>query len=334
MNNSSLLLYIYFPFSSGASGGGNNFLKSLKSKFKENNQLAQSIDDAHVIIFNSHHAYRDIYKLKAKYPEKAFIQRIDGPMSAYNNSGDVRDYIVKRLSEDIADASIFQSDWCKKENDKYNVTSGNTESTVIWNAPNPQYFNFKKVSEDAPKKKIVSTGWSVNKNKGSDTYLWLDKNLDFNHYEMDFIGNTELEFKNIKLVKPMSPEELGAKLHEYDYYIFPSRTEACSNALMEALHSGLPTIAFNGSSNLEIIPDKKWLFKSEAEIPSIISYMKENYSHCHKKIRMPSLEEITNHYYLFSLKISEKKKRKSVNNYTTLKALFLINLMKIKAKIV
>ena len=48
--------------------------------------------------------------------------------------------------------------------------------------------------------------------KGFNYLSYIDKNLDFSKFEMSFIGNTPIKFKNIKIFRPMSPKNLQKKL--------------------------------------------------------------------------------------------------------------------------
>jgi len=68
----------------------------------------------------------------------------------------------------------------------------------------------------------------------------------------------------------MEPGELAKELKSSDIFIFTSRIESCSNALLEALHCGLPVVAPNSSSNPEVVGKRGLLYSTVEEIPSLV----------------------------------------------------------------
>eukprot|EP00976_Prorocentrum_cordatum_P069710 1179653-Prorocentrum_minimum.AAC.9 len=76
-------------------------------------------------------------------------------------------------------------------------------------------------------------------------------------YEYTFIGNlpggySPDMFEHVKVVEPLTSENLAPVLRDHDIYIAASELEPCSNALLEALNSGLPTIFRDGSGHNEL----------------------------------------------------------------------------------
>src|SRR3990170_2107588 len=114
--------------------------------------------------------------------------------------------------------------------------------------------------------------------------------LDFNKYEMVFIGNSPVSFKNIRQMPPLAPHELADELKKSDILIFASEKEACSNLLLEALHCGVPCIAFNGSSNPEVVGRGGELFISPGEIPGLIGEVGARYYELAKRVFRLSVE--------------------------------------------
>lgn len=152
----------------------------------------------------------------------------------------------------FVDGIIFQSNWRKKNNKKYFGISTKYE-TVVRNAPDNKIFNKvgKKVFNPKEKIKLIATSWSSNWRKGFDIYKFLDENLDFSKYEMTFVGNSPIIFKNIKWIKPVPSKKLAEILKQNDVYITASQNDPCSNSLIEALSCGVPAVALNDGGHPE-----------------------------------------------------------------------------------
>ena len=72
---------IFYRFTEGPWGGGNQFLKALREYFINRGCYVESPKEADVILFNSHHKLKSVLRLKRKYPQKIFVHRVDGPIS-------------------------------------------------------------------------------------------------------------------------------------------------------------------------------------------------------------------------------------------------------------
>lgn len=293
------------------SGGGGNFLVTLKKNLIKKGVYTDSYEDTDVIIYNSHHIYEKILDLKFKYPHKTFIHRIDGPMKIYNKKSDVRDEIVSILCKTIADGVIFQSYWSKKANIEIGNVK-NKKSCVIYNAPDPElFYKYPRYKSNGLSiRNILIASWSKNINKGFEDYLWLDENIDFNKYHITFIGNSPIKFKNIKMIDGITHKEFAKKIHEFDILIFASRFEACSNLILEALHSGLDVIAYDSSSNRELVNKKGYLYKNCTEITEILSKI-NNVER--KNFFLKDIDFVSYQYYSFCDYICRNKNNQSIN---------------------
>ena len=56
---------------------------------------------------------------------------------------------------------------------------------------------------------MIATSWSANPRKGADVLAWLDRNLDFDEFEVTFAGNTEQTFERIRVVGPLASAPLA-----------------------------------------------------------------------------------------------------------------------------
>lgn len=322
-------IHILFEFQE-VSGGGNQFLKALKGFFIKKGCYTEKPKEADVILFNSHQCMKNVLDLKQEFPRKFFVHRIDGPMRLYNDVNDKRDFFVNLLNKSIADATIFQSEWSKKQNYKLGLKKNEIE-TVIFNAPDSGVFcaNDNKKEIDNRRVKLIATSWSNNWNKGFEEYKWLDKNLDFDKYEMTFVGNLPagLGFGNIKHIKPLKSKELAKILKENDIFITASKKDPCSNSLIEALHCGLPAIGLNDGGHPEIIKNGGGTFNEIEEIPAILERITQKYSEYQEKISLPKIEDVGTKYLFFIKNILND------NDDIFSKKLTLSNVLKIRFQI-
>jgi glycosyltransferase involved in cell wall biosynthesis len=127
---------------------------------------------------------------------------------------------------------------------------------------------------------------------------------------MTFIGRSPIKFTNIKHVKPLPAGELAPVMQDHDIYIFASKYEACSNALLEALHCGLPAVASNSSSNPEILKNAGELFDSAEEIPHLLEKITKNYSGYQTSISPESIEDVAEKYLCFMRGIHDSVQNK------------------------
>ena len=124
---------------------------------------------------------------------------------------------------------------------------------------------------------LISSSWSDNARKGFYFYQYLDQNLNFDKYKMTFVGNSPIKFRNIKQIPPVNSAELAEILKKHDIFVFASRNEPCSNALLEALACGLPVVALDSGSNRELIKMGGEVFSDSVEMIQKIDVISNNY---------------------------------------------------------
>lgn len=298
-----MCINIQFPFDKYG-GGGNQFLKALRKRFKEQNIYEDSHIKARVILFNSHHSFNRVLSIKKNHPGKIFIHRIDGPIHLVRGRNKELDEIIYKFNKVVADGIIFQSDWCRELNEKESGISSKYE-TVIHNAPDSKIFNrIEKIEFGKNKKiKLISTSNSSNWRKGFDIYKYLDENLDFSRYEMTFVGNSPIDFKNIKWIKWVPSLKLAGILRRHDIYINASQNDPCSNSLIEALCCGLPAVALNNGGHPELVKKGGELFNKKEDIIEKIERIVKDYKAYQSQIPKFSIEEVALKYYEFAQRI-------------------------------
>ena len=291
---------IWYEFKDGPWGGGNQFLKSLRDYFIEIGVNEKDPEKADVILFNSHHDIEKLILFKKNFPNKIFVHRVDGPIFKIRNRNIFIDKIIYLLNYFFSDGTIFQSNWSKEMNYKLGMKRNDNE-VVIFNAPNPKIFNKEGKKGFEPNKKVslIATSWSDNWRKGFDVYKFLDNNLDFSKFKMTFIGNTPIKFDNIVHIKPLNSNDLSLILKRNDIFLTASRSDTCSNSLIEALHCGLPAIVLNDGGHPEIIKGAGEVFDDIDDVINKIKKVSENYYFYQEKINVPSINEVGNFYFKF-----------------------------------
>ncbi len=290
----------FHDFEPPPTGGGHQFMRALQESLTEkgyrveNNTISKT---TRACLFNSFNFnIQQLSKLRLIRPNCKMIHRVDGPISVYRGMDDGTDTIIHQANRKLADLTIFQSDYSYQAHGKlgFNFTSPHL---IIPNSPDPSIFN-QLASTPRPNNKIrlISTSWSDNPNKGADTYLWLDQNLDWNKFDYTFIGRIEKKLHNIKHIKPVDSITLASHLKKSDIFITASRHDPCSNALAEALSCGLPVIYLNSGGHSELAKNAGLPFNTPKEIPLLLKQMSDNYSNYKKNVSLPSLDDITNSY--------------------------------------
>ena len=106
---------IDFPVKKGNWGGGNSFLRALRSELQKSNRWAYSLDQADVLILNSHQiSLRSLISiLRSNSPRLLVLHRIDGPLRKTRGSflGQLVDLKIQAISRLVAHGVIYQSVW-------------------------------------------------------------------------------------------------------------------------------------------------------------------------------------------------------------------------------
>lgn len=299
---------ILFSVKDSAWGGGNQFLKALRDYFIEKNLYEEDVKNADIVLFNSHHFLEEVVKAKYRYPDKVFIHRVDGPIFYIREKDLEIDKQLFKINSLLASGTVFQSEFSKNACFELGMKKNDFETTVM-NAPNPNIFNTKErvgFSKDR-KIRLIATSWSANMKKGFGVYKWLDENLNFSKYEMKFVGNTPIAFKNIIHIPPLKSEELAVELKNSDIFITASQKDPCSNSLIEALHCGLPVIALKDGGHPELVGDGGEVFERQEEIPALLEKIVLNYEGYQKSIKNPTMNEVGARYTEFFNRVYKSK---------------------------
>lgn len=308
---------IFHVFKKPPWGGGNQFLMALVKEFRRRKikVVENAITDkvqlymANAVTFKVD-AFREAMRKAPAGKKLKLVHRLDGPYYAARYNKDPRkeasepyrareDNRVYEVNSEFACASIFQSQWSYDMNVMlgYKPTG---PTRIVNNAVDETIFNSQgRVPFDRQRKiRIVGSSWSAGERKGFKTFKWLDDNLDFERYSFTFMGNVPdgIAFKNIKHAPPVTSEKLAPVLKEHDVYIAASYLEPCSNALVEALASGLPAVYQLGSGHDELVKSGGLSFAKPEDIPAALNKLVEGYETYQANIRVTSVKEAADAY--------------------------------------
>lgn len=283
----------------GPWGGGNLFLVNLQDYLIElGHEIVFDLSDKNIdiILFtdprtgrgsNSTINFKSINKYKKKHnPNVKIVQRIN-ECDERKNTKKINTLYLK--ASDVADHVVFVSKWL--QNIYLDLGLSPQKSSVILSGSNQKMFNtIGKTQKPLNRKfKLLTHHWSSNWMKGFELYFHIDELLNQpvlkNKIEFTYLGNinNSYQFKNIKVLPPLSGYELAEKIKEFDIYVTGSINEPSGNHHIEAALCGLPILYINSGGITEYCKD----YGLEVNLDSFeenILYMIEYYEKFSKKM--------------------------------------------------
>jgi len=167
--------------------------------------------------------------------------------------------------------------------------------SIIHNGVDLNKFPFtqKTLQKNNSPIQLISCSWSPNPNKGHS----LISNFSMiEGVKVTFIGNwpDSISKQKVNVLSVTTHEEIANYYSNSHIFLFPSSHEACSNTLIEALSSGLPTLYLDSGSNSEIA--------SEYGVPIDLTDIRT------------SLKKITKFYSQFVERIKLNRQNFSIEN--------------------
>lgn len=300
-------VHILFQFKEHAWGGGNQFLKNLRNFFIKAGNYTEKRDKADVLLLNSYHCLPDGIKWKIANPKGKLVWRL-GPVFYLHrgNHWKLIDKLIVQLANRFADLVVMQSNWSLNQALMLGFNK-NKKTVVIYNATDMQ-LRFRRPHDDRKSKiSLIASSWSTNIKKGVKFYKYLDENLNFEKYEMTFVGNTNAKFKNIRAIGPVESKELSDCLSNADIFVSGVEDDACSNSIIEAKALGLPIIALDSGANGEIIAKGGELFKNKEELMLRINQVAEDLNLYRKNVSSSTIIKVGQEY-LESMEIAKAHK--------------------------
>ena len=196
----------------------------------------------------------------------------------------------------LADATILQSRYSLEKHLELGFDL--RAPVVIPNAVDPAIFHPPERREPLAGRKVrlIASSWSDNRRKGAETLAWLDRHLDWERYEMTFVGHAPVRLERIRSVGPVTSLEVAELLRTHDVYVAPSRDDPCSNALLEALACGLPAAFLASGGHPELVGEGGLPFEADDELPDVLDRLVEEIEERRAAISIPTIAEVADRY--------------------------------------
>jgi glycosyltransferase involved in cell wall biosynthesis len=294
-------LSIFHEFEPPPTGGGHQFLRALWRQAEEhglrieNNMLSRTTRACLLNSFN----FKEKRLQRVKRASVLYVHRVDGPIDVYRGWDDGVDKDIHFVNQRFADKTIFQSRYSLEKHLELGMEFKNP--TVIMNAADPEVFHSRDriaFSRDR-KTRLIASSWSDNVNKGALVYQWLDDYLDWERFEMTFVGRSPVTFKNIRMIPAVDSMQMAELFREHDVYVTASRNDPCSNSLIEALTCGLPAVYLQSGGHPEIVKQAGAGFEAAEQIPALLDNLVKEYEVFQSRISVASIREVTESYLKF-----------------------------------
>ena len=183
-----------------------------------------------------------VMEYKNRYPNVKIIHRVNDTDKARPYAPPTREKYFIDINKKT-DHTIFISEWLR---DHYIEGGFDLEHnhSVIVNGCSSEYYYPKEENKIGSTINLITHHWGDGPLKGFDIYNYLDIALEDQPVNFTYLGryNKDYQPKNINLIPPQSPKEIGNILREHDIYITGARWEACGMHHIEAARCGLPVL--------------------------------------------------------------------------------------------
>jgi glycosyltransferase involved in cell wall biosynthesis len=287
---------VFHEFHAPPYGGGNQFLLALVGELErrglevETNRISGRTP---ACLYNSFNF--DFRRLRRLVRDDVrMVHRVDGPVGVYRGFDDGTDRRIAEINE-LADVTILQSQFSLDKHVELGIELRNP--IVVRNSVDPAIFHpSPQERTPADRLRLITTSWSANPRKGAEILTWIDRNLDFDAFEMTFAGNTEQTFEHIRVVGALPSQPLGDLLRSHDVYLAASRDDPCSNALLEGLACGLPAAYLRSGGHPELVGEGGIGFDDAEELPETLARLRAELDARRAAIRVPALGDVADRY--------------------------------------
>lgn len=293
-------LSIFHEFEPPPIGGGHQFLRAFWKQAErhglrvENNRISRS---ACACLFNSFN-FNETLLRRSRRDSVLYVHRVDGPIDVYRGRDEGVDRNIHAVNQRYADKTIFQSNYSLQKHLELGMEFKNP--VVIMNASDPAIFHPKgrRLFSRDRKIRVIASSWSDNINKGAAVYRWMDENLDWERFDMTFVGRSPIIFKNIHMLPSVDSYRMAELFRAHDIYITASKNDPCSNSLIEALSCGLPAAYLQSGGHPEIVKQAGVGFDAAEQIPAILENIISSYEIFQSQISIPAIERAGDEYLM------------------------------------
>lgn len=281
-------------------GGGNQFMMALMGAAQQlgyETTINGEGEPATGHIVNSVQFDIERFRATVKPGSARVVHRIDGPISVLRGTPESVDLdkLCFDLNREYASATVIQSWHTVRALAELGFKP--VRPSLIINACDPGIFTRPPAPRPPGERlKVVASAWSSNPGKGAMTYRWMDEHLDPDRYEFTFVGNLAVKFRNARTVAPLPSEELAEFLRGQDVYVTASRNDPCSNAVIEALACGLPTLYYDSGGHPELVGYGGLPFARPDEIPDLLERLREHHETYRRVIAPTSIVDVCRCY--------------------------------------
>lgn len=294
-------LAVFHEFSPPPAGGGHQTLRAVLAELQRRGvriELQTISATTRACLFNSFNFdFERLERLAARRPDGCrMVHRVGAVTTLYRGVDDGTDARVAELNRRLADATIAISQATIEMYRSIGIEL--VGPRVIYNGCDPRIFHpAGRVPFSRGRRiRLIASSWSDNPRKGGPTYRWLEGRLDWDRYELTFVGNTQERFERIRHLPPLSSEALADELRRHDIFVTATEHDAYSNALVEALSSGLPAVYLASGGSGEAVGEAGFGYTDREEIPALLDRLVDEYERRQAAISLPTLEEIADRY--------------------------------------
>ena len=291
-------LAIFHEFEPPPTGGGHQFLRAFwkqadaKGLRVENNRISRTTRSCLLNSFNFSEKRLSLTRRDAVL----YVHRVDGPIDVYRGRDEGVDRGIQAVNKRFANKTIFQSNYSLEKHLEMGLIF--RDPVVIMNAADSEIFHPRGRVEFSRNRKIrlIASSWSINTNKGVPVYQWLDEHLDWERYEMTFVGRSPVQFRNIHMVSAVDSYRMAELFRTHDVYLTASKNDPCSNSLIEALTCGLPAVYLQSGGHPEIVKQAGAGFEAAEQIPDLLNKLVSDYEKYQSQISVPNIQEVSAEY--------------------------------------
>ena len=289
---------IFHAHAPAPSGGGNQFLRALEGELLrrgltvEENRISGG---THACLFNSFNF--DLARLRRFVRDDVrLVHRVDGPIGTYRGYDDGTDARIAAMNAELAQATVCQSRFSLDAHRRLGITLA--DPVVITNAPDPAIFHSPDAREprEGRRVRVVAASWSDNPRKGSDVLRALGAAADPSRFELTFVGRSATALDGWTVVAPLASEDLAEVFRGMDCYVAPSIDDPCSNALLEALACGLPSLFRRSGGHPELVGEGGVGFDGPDDAAAALDHLSAELDERRDAIVVPALGEVADAY--------------------------------------